>query len=113
MRTLQGAYEGVLPSKFALESGEMRQSSPNSVAVIQLTCLRLKMADCTYYSAKSRAKSFQIEFQLLNVEGKWQVVEMNLSGLSVQQTYMSMFASALKSSSVEILLEQLRARLNS
>lgn len=38
---------------------------------------------------------------------------MNLSGLYVQQTYMSMFASTLKSSSVENLLEQLRARINS
>ncbi|MGS1107985.1 ABC transporter substrate-binding protein [Achromobacter anxifer] len=112
MRTLQGAYEGPLPSQFVLESGEMFRSKPGSATVIQITCLTLKAADCIYYSAKSKANEFTMEFQLLYIDGKWQVVEIYMSGMSVQQTYLSSFRSIIKSSSVEDFLEKLRARVD-
>ncbi|QKH38523.1 ABC transporter substrate-binding protein [Achromobacter pestifer] len=113
MRTLHGAFEGPLPSQFALESGEMFRSKPSSIAVIQITCLALKMADCIYYSAKSKAREFTMEFQRLYIDGRWRVVEIYTSGLSVQQTYHSSFSSIIKSSSVEKFLEKLRARVDS
>jgi phospholipid transport system substrate-binding protein len=112
MRTLQGAFEGSLPSQFVLESGEMVRSKPGSATVIQITCLTLKTADCIYYSAKSKANEFTMAFQLLYIDGKWQVVEMYTSGMSVQQTYYSNFSSIIKSSSVENVLEKLRARVD-
>lgn len=112
MRTLQGTFEGPLPSQFVLEAGEMFRSKPGSVAVIQITCLTLKMADCIYYSAKSKANEFTMEFQLLYIDGKWQVVEMYVSGMSVQQAHYSNFSSIIKSSSVESFLEKLRTRVD-
>ncbi|CAB3662608.1 Toluene tolerance, Ttg2 [Achromobacter denitrificans] len=113
MRTLQGFYEAVLPSQFGAATGEMLRSKPGSVTVIQITCLRLNMADCIYYSAKSQAGEHQIELQLLYIDGKWRVVEMKIAGLYLQQTYLSVFRSNINSSSVERLLEHLRARVNS
>lgn len=71
------------------------------------------MADCIYYSAKSQAGEHQIELQLLYIDGKWRVVEMKIAGLYLQQTYLSVFRSNINSSSVERLLEHLRARVNS
>lgn len=112
MRTLQGAFENPLPSQFVLEAGEMFRSKPGSATVIQITCLTLKTADCIYYLAKSKANEFTMAFQLLYVDGRWQVVDMHVSGMSVQQVYHSNFSSIIKSGSVEKLLEELRARVD-
>lgn len=112
MRTLQSLFEAALPLQFGLASGEMFRSTPGSVTVIQITCIKLKIADCIYYSAESKAGDYRLELQLLHVEGKWRVVEMNVAGLYVQQEYISVFRSNIKSGSIEKLLEQLRARVN-
>lgn len=113
MRTLRGGYEAVLPSQFGVASGEMFRSKPGSVSVIQITCVTLKMADCIYYSAESKAGDYQIEFQLLPVDGQWRVVEMNIAGMYLQQQYISVFRSAINASSIESVLKQLRARVTS
>ena len=55
MRTLQSLFEAALPLQFGLVSGEMFRSTPGSVTVIQITCIKLKIADCIYYSAESKS----------------------------------------------------------
>jgi len=71
----------------------VQKSKPVSVSVARLTCLALKLANCTDYSTKSQANGFQLDFQLLNVDGKWRVVEMTMGGIPIQRTHLSTIAS--------------------
>ena len=109
MATLHGAFDAALPARFThVDDGLYRSKAGR----MKKRCDLLKMSDCIFYSAKTKANDMVVEYRLVETNKGWQVVDLLIAEISLQAMYETSIQEALEKGGTAHALDLLRTRVS-